>query len=105
MIGPSGKQLGGKQRGVTWGFYFSVSKDLIHWSDRRLIARTELPWTHRCGDRDSVTYPSLLNPSSKSRNFETTGRRPSLYFTRIHYDGCRMSSDRDLIRRRIQFNK
>jgi hypothetical protein len=105
LIGPSGKRLPGKRRGVTWGFYFSVSKDLIHWSDRRLIAQTELPWTHRCRDRDSVTYPSLLDPSSRSRNFETTGRRPYLYFTRIHYDGCRMSLNRDLIRRRVEFKK
>ena len=104
LIGPSGTQLPGR-RGVTWGFYMSVSKDLIHWSNRRLIVKTELPWTHRCGDRDAVTYPSLLDPSSRSRNFETTGRRPYLYFTRIHYDGCRMSLDRDLIRRRVEFRK
>ena len=104
LTGPSGVRRPGRRR-VTWGFYFSLSKDLIHWSPRRLIVRSELPWTHRCRDGDSLTYPALLDPASSSRNFETTGRRPYLYFTRIHYDACRMSLDRDLVRRRVEFRK
>ena len=31
-----------------------------------------------CGDPDPIAYPSLLDPSSPSRTFETTGRHPYL---------------------------
>jgi hypothetical protein len=57
------------------------------------------------GDRDPVYYPSVLDPTSKSRNFETTGRRPYLYFTRFHYRSCNQTLDRDLVRLPIKFSK
>jgi hypothetical protein len=104
LLGESADYSGKKRRNVS-GFYYSVSDDLIHWSRRKLIRETELGSTYRCGDRDPVAYPSLLDPGSKSRNFETTGRRPYLYFTRLHYKGCQQTLDRDLRRVRIEFSK
>jgi hypothetical protein len=47
----------------------------------------------------------VLDPQSKSRNFETTGRRPYLYFTRFHYSACQQTLDRDLVRVPIEFRK
>jgi hypothetical protein len=82
----------------TWGIQFTLSKDLVHWTRRRLIMEVETPWTHRCGDRRPVLYPSVLDPSSTSRNFETTGRDPYLYLTRFNYEDCEQGPDRDLIR-------
>ena len=58
-----------------------------------------------CGDPNPVGYPSLLDPDSPSRNFETTGRRPWLYFTRFHYKDCRNVLNRDLVRVRVRFSK
>jgi hypothetical protein len=93
------------QRRSEWGFYYSVSDDLIRWSQRKLLHETELPWTYRCGDRNPVLYPSLLDPASHSRNFETTGRRPYLFFTRFAYASCRQQLERDLVRIRVEIEK
>ena len=61
--------------------------------------------THRCGDPDPVAYPSVLDPGSSSRNFETTGRDAFLYFTRFNYEDCKETLDRDLVRVPIEFSK
>ena len=104
LVANSGDRVRGR-RGVVWGIYFSVSDDLVHWSSRRLITRTELNSTYRCGDRAPIAYPSLLDPKSRSRNFETTGRRPYLYFVRLNPQGCRLLLNRDLVRRQVEFRK
>ena len=80
------------------GFYMSVSSDLIHWSPRRLIMPATSVQTFRCGGPNPVAYPSLIDPSSRSPSFETTGQRPYLYYTRFNYQGCRQTLDRDLMR-------
>ena len=87
------------------GFYYSTSADLIHWEPRRLIHEAEMAYTYECGDPNPVAYPSLLDPDSSSRNFETTGRAPWLYFTRFHYKDCKFTSNRDLVRVRVRFSK
>jgi hypothetical protein len=104
LVAPAGKQLPGR-RGVTWGFYYSTSDDLIDWEPRRLIREAVLTTTYRCGGPNPVGYPSLLDSESPSRNFETTGRRPWLYFTRFHYRQCRNVLDRDLVRVRVRFSR
>jgi hypothetical protein len=70
-----------------------------------VIRETEMPFTFECGDANPVAYPSLLDPESSSRNFETTGQRPYLYFTRFHYKDCRNVLNRDLVRVRVRFSK
>jgi hypothetical protein len=104
LVSPSGL-LSPRKRRTVYGFYYSLSGDLIHWSPRKLIREVELVTTYRCGDRDPVAYPSVLDPRSKSRNFDTTGRRAYLYFTRVHYEACRQTLDRDLVRIEIEFSK
>jgi hypothetical protein len=104
LVGTAGDYNPRKRRNVI-GFYYSLSDDLVHWSKRKLIRETETVPTYRCGDRDPVAYPSVLDPKSKSRNFETTGRRPYLYFTRFHYKACQETLDRDLVRVPVEFSK
>jgi hypothetical protein len=104
LVSPAGKELRGG-RGTTWGFYYSTSDDLIDWAPRQLIREAVLTTTYRCGGPDPVGYPSLLDPESSSRNFETTGRRPWLYFTRFHYEECRNVLNRDLVRVRVRFSR
>ena len=98
------------------GVYYSTSSDLIHWSDRKLLMEAEVrvswrpgvdPGTGECLDDDFVAYPALLDPASGSRNFETTGARPYLYFVRqnARANGCAVSLDRDLVRIPVLFNK
>jgi hypothetical protein len=84
---------------------FSLSGDLVHWGSPRLIETTELVYTYDCGDENPVAHPAILDPASTSRNFETAGREPYLYFTRFHYQDCQQTLDRDLVRVRIRFSK
>jgi hypothetical protein len=83
---------------ATAGFFSSLSPDLIHWSPPELFMDAKAGWDYRCGDPDPIAYPSLIDPGSPSRNFETTGTHAYLYFTRTHYSGCSGTLDRDLIR-------
>jgi hypothetical protein len=87
------------------GAYFSLSDDLIHWSPRKLIRHMELPRTYSCGDANPIAYPSVLDPDSPSRNFETSDNQAYLYYTRFHHSGCRPTFNRDLVRVRIEFKK
>jgi hypothetical protein len=87
------------------GIYFSVSRDLIHWSERQLLMEATAIHTFRCGGPDPIAYPSLIDPASDSRTFATTGRRPYLYFTRLNYERCRRTLDRDLVRLPVEVSK
>jgi len=104
LVGVSADRIPGR-RGLVYGIYYSASEDLIDWTQRKLIREAELPWTYECGDGGPVLYPSVLDPGSRSRNFETTGRRPYLYFTRNHYRNCTQTLNRDLIRVQVEFRK
>jgi hypothetical protein len=88
---------------TVYGFYYSTSTDLINWSHRQLLMEAELLWSYQCGDDNPLAYPVLLNPGSTSRNFETTGQKVYLYFTRYNYVNCIGSNDLDLIRIPIKF--
>jgi hypothetical protein len=96
MVGSETEDVPG--RGLVGGFWFSFSRDLIEWTPRQRFMEAEFPWTYSCGDPDVLAYPSLLDPASPSRNFDVTGRRAYVYFTRIHYVNCQMTLDRDLVR-------
>ena len=70
------------------GFYFLTSDDLINWSPGKLLMKAELPWTWQCSDGPFYRDPSLLDPQSKTRNFDTMGQRPYLFFTRFNISSC-----------------
>jgi hypothetical protein len=106
LVGQTGKY--DPARGaMVWGFYYSTSNDLVSWSPRRLLMEAEMIWTFECGDPEPVAYPALLDPSSTSRNFDTTDQNVYLYFTLLHRApasvGCRGLRDRDLVRIPIEF--
>lgn len=104
LVGTAGMRQPGA-RGPVWGFYYSTSENLIDWTPRQLIRKATLVNNYSCGDSNPVAYPSLLDPDSTSRSFETTGRRPWLYFTRFHYKHCRNILNRDLVRVRVRFSR
>jgi hypothetical protein len=83
-----------------WGVMYAYSDDLIHWERRILLFEAELPWTYQPGDGNVYLYPSLIDPDSPSRNFETTDETAYLYLTRFHED---FHLNRDLIRIPVQF--
>jgi hypothetical protein len=89
------------QRKTIQGFCYSLSDDFIHWSPRKLIMEVKIPWI---SGLPGEAYPSLIDPDNTSRNFEKTGQRPYLYFTRMHpYTFENQGLDRDLVRVPIQF--
>jgi hypothetical protein len=98
LIGSDSKYDPNLDRDV-YGFYYSTSPDLVHWSERALLMETETPATYQCGDEDPLQYPSALDPNSQSRNFETSGRTMNLYFVRDHFNQyCVQGMDRDLVK-------
>lgn len=88
-----------------WGVYFAVSKDLVTWTTQRLVLARNMAFVHRCGDPDPIMYPTLIDHTSASRSFETTGPRAYLYYTVQHFDGCSQTLDRDLVRVPVTISK
>ena len=92
------------------GFYYFTSDDLLNWSTAKFLMGAELPWTHQCVDGpEQLRDPSLLDAESKSRNFDTIGQRPYLFFTRFNMSfssptNCWTTLDRDLIRIPLEFS-
>jgi hypothetical protein len=86
------------------GFYYHTSDDLINWTRGKLLMQGPLPWAYQCGGPEVLRDPSLLDDDSETRNFETIGQRPYLFFTRFHLNGCAWSLDRDLIRIPVEFS-
>jgi hypothetical protein len=84
------------------GIYYSVSDDLIHWSQRILLLSAPTLQSYRCGMGSPIAYPSLIDPSSNSRTFSTSGSRPFLYFTQFRYRNCHRTPNRDLMRVRVE---
>ena len=84
-----------------WGIYYSFSDDLIQWTRRKLLVEMVLPWTAKNNTDVMYLYPALIDPTSDSRNFETTGKTAYLYFTRHNFG--QGSLDRDLIRVAVEF--
>jgi len=83
-----------------WGVMYALSDDLIEWDRRTLLFEMELPWTYQPGDGNVYLYPSLIDPDSPSRNFETADDTAYIYLTRFHED---FHLHRDLIRIPVHF--
>ncbi|HET8565707.1 MAG TPA: hypothetical protein VFL77_04445 [Solirubrobacterales bacterium] len=95
---PGPASLGPKARGI----YFAISRDLVHWSERRLVTRAVTTHNYRCGGPSPLAYPSVIDSGSASRTFATSGSRPFLYYTQFRYRDCRQTAERDLMRVPLQ---
>lgn len=84
-----------------WGYFYSFSDDLIHWTRRKPLLEITLPWTAKRFDSVMYLYPSLLDPESESMSFETVGKTGYLYYTRLNFGQGNL--DRDLIRIPVEF--
>jgi len=89
------------------GFFYSLSADLIHWSEPQLLAEALIRWCNtdpqqpRVLDSLFVMYPSIIDHADTTINFERAGRTPYLYYTRFNESGL----DRDLIRAPLTFTR
>jgi hypothetical protein len=80
------------------GIYVVTSRDLIRWSKPRLLLERPLMFKFSCGAKKVFAYPSLLDETSPSANFDTVSDRAYLYMTRFNMTDCRLPMDRDLVR-------
>jgi hypothetical protein len=88
------------------GVYYSLSDDLINWTDSQLLLETTA-----C--EPSVIYPSILDPQddaaaatgSQNPNFDHPKRTPYVYFTRGLKDGSCNGAGGDLARLGIKFEQ
>jgi hypothetical protein len=84
------------------GFYTTSSRDLLTWDKPRLLLAGKTLYDDPCGSGGAlIAYPSLIDPSAEGRNFDDVGDTAELYFTTLKVEGCRITSDRDLLRRRV----
>ena len=84
------------------GFYTTSSRDLLRWDEPRLLMAGPTLYDDPCksGGR-LIAYPSLIDRTAKGRNFDDVGDEAELYFTSLRVEGCGVTSDRDLIRRKV----
>jgi hypothetical protein len=88
-------KLAGDMAGLP-GFYMASSSDLVHWSG---VARLMVGHQQRepGGCNDFVRYPSLIDPNSHSRNFDTIDTpEADVFFTYNHLKNCVGTYNRDL---------
>lgn len=76
----------------------SASWDLINWSPPSAIVGVPTPPDTACENDPPVSYPSIIDPRSSDRNFETVGETAMLFVTWFNARGCRRGMDRDLLR-------
>ncbi len=95
-VSPMVGEIDGTRTAGIWAF---TSTDLIHWGDRVLLAPMPLLWARDCTDSFAHAYPSLVDPDSSSRTFETVGENFWLTVVRMALDpACRVGPERDLVR-------
>ena len=91
---------------IVYGFYYSLSDDLIHWSMRQLLLEIPSLMSHQCGGPDVGSYPSLIDHDSTDRNFRTGDATMYLYYVEMHFNAaCQLTLNRDVVRFPIQFSQ
>lgn len=71
------------------GFYYSTGRDLMHWTAPRLLLAGKTAYSDLCKVGPSIiNYPALLDPESPSRNFDTIGDHPLLFYAIIKVENC-----------------
>ncbi len=93
--------VGSAQKGGVWGFYYSLSDDLIHWTVRKLIMEVNVNINAQSGS-DVYGYPAIVDHNDTTRNFEVTGQEVYLYYSKWPYG---QNYNRTLERIPIRFNK
>jgi hypothetical protein len=88
---------------IVGGVKYAWSDDLVHWSAPLALLKIPMHGSRRCSDEFRYSYPSLVDPESKSRNFDTVDKAAYLYLTRTKIINCKSSRFRDLVRFEVRF--
>lgn len=100
LLGTMDKHINGRQ---VWGIYYSVSPDLVEWSERRLLHEISLSAHSGPGGPDAIAYPTLLDPDSPSNSFDRVDQEAFVYFTRFNFQQPGGMPDADLVRFPVSF--
>ncbi|MCG6205522.1 hypothetical protein LPW26_12800 [Rhodopseudomonas sp. HC1] len=76
-----------------------VSSDLVHWRNRQVLLHVSLFWSKACASDYRYSYPSLVDESSSTANFDEVGSTATLYLVR---SACRVGTDRALVRTTVK---
>jgi hypothetical protein len=108
--------------GGTIGVYYTLSDDLVHWSELRLVMKSPTfasyaappPGGDNCDPTIEglpVNYPTMIDPSDTSPNFENVDQQGDLFFTQFHdftspANGCQLTnSHNDLEKLPVKFSR
>ena len=86
------------------GVYYSLSDDLLEWTDADLLMEAEITWVRDCVLPDPIKEVSILDPPATRGTSRPSDRQPSSFYTWYHMAGCNGTLDRDIVRIPIQFN-
>jgi hypothetical protein len=75
----------------------SSSLDLKTWTDPVSFYTIVAAWNADCGQPYRYNYPSLIDPSSSSKSFETISSEGMLFMSRIQMKGCSQTMHRDAV--------
>jgi len=103
LVGGAGKYEPSVGHNV-YGIYYSLSDDLINWTDRELMVEVPLVYSWTCGQEFPWGFPSVIDRDSRSRSFTTSDRDFDLYYTLHNRGNCLVGLDRDLVRVPVRFN-
>ena len=81
--------------GTLQAFY---SRDLVAWSAPQAVASMASFWSPQCPAGKRYLYPSVVDDSTPSRNFDQLGADPWLF---VVQGDCALSTARDLVRFRL----
>ncbi|MFC3440469.1 hypothetical protein ACFOKF_04505 [Sphingobium rhizovicinum] len=87
---------------ATQGFFYAQSADLRNWGLARLLLPAPV-FRLEPGRDYMLSYPVLIDPDSRSRNFETLDHDQALLlFVRRRFEGANGTMDRDLLSMPVQ---
>ena len=80
------------------GFYYATSRDLLHWGLPRILLAGRTLYNDLCGAGPAIiNYPAMLDAVSDSRNYDTVGEHPDLFFAKMAVSNCQ-TGERILVR-------
>ncbi len=88
------------------GIYFATGVSLTRWSAPRLLIAGKTLYDDPCTSGGQIiSYPSLLDPQAKGRNYDDAGNSAYLFYALMKVKGCTITSQRDLVRIRVNIRK
>ena len=93
------------QGGSVAGFFYSLSDDLMNWSQRKLIREAELTWSFKCGDPNARLLPLRAGPDVVLPELRHDRPDPVPVLHALPLPQLRADLNRDLVRVPIRFSK